>query len=167
MHITIRLTRTLAEYALRDLRRPHQYASERVGFLYGKRVEAEEALILMTHYRAVADERYINDPTVGARIDGGAIRNAMQEAIDTKTGLFHTHIHDFGGRLDFSAVDNRELPKLVPAFQAAGGANATGLFLFGQKSAIADVWLPGGAQSRRASRICVVGFPFEFLGAKP
>lgn len=164
MQITIRLTRKLYEELLNDLRRPHAHAAERVGFLYGRLAVAPNPLILMTRYSSVADERYVYDLDVGARIDGDAIRAAMQGVVDTGDGLFHTHLHEWPGRPGFSVVDNRELPKLIPAFQAISRGQATGLFLLSPDSAIADVWLPGTQGPQHAGRIAVVGYPLQFLG---
>jgi hypothetical protein len=112
----------------------------------------------------VPDERYVPDPYVGARIDGDAIRAAMQGALDSRDGVFHTHIHEWPGRPGFSVTDSTELPKLVPAFRATSRGQAAGLLLLSPDSAIAEVWLPGSARSDRASRIVVVGQPLQFLG---
>lgn len=164
MSITIRLIRSLYEDVLNDLRRPHRHAVERVGFLYGRIAPGPAPLILMTSYSPVADNHYVRDPAIGARINGDAIRAAMQGSHDSGNGVFHTHLHEWPGRPAFSIVDNRELPKLVPVFQAISRGQATGLFLLGPDSAVADVWLPGIQRPRRASRIVVVGDPIQFLG---
>ncbi len=164
MPITIRLTRKLYEEVIRDLRRPHAHAAERVGFLYGRLTVGAESLVLMTRYRPVPDEGYVPDPYVGARIDGDAIRAAMQGALDSGDGVFHTHIHEWPGRPGFSVTDSKELPKLVPAFRATSRGQAAGLFLLSPDSAIADVWLPGAARPERAGRIVVIGQPLQFLG---
>jgi hypothetical protein len=166
MPINIRLTRALYEEVIRDLRRPHAHAAERVGFLYARVTAGPDPLVLTTRYSPVPDERYVNDPYVGARIDGDAIRAAMQLAIDTGDGVFHTHIHEWPGRPGFSVTDNQELPKLVPAFRAVSRGQAAGLFLLSPDSAIAEVWLPGARRAERAHRITVVGQPLLFLGGK-
>jgi hypothetical protein len=166
MPITIRLTRKLYEDVLSDLRRPHAHAAERVGFLYGRIAAAPDPLILMTQYSPVQDEHYIHDLDVGARINGDAIRAAMQGAVDAGDGVFHTHLHEWPGRPGFSLVDNKELPKLIPAFQAVGRTQATGLFLLSPDSAIADVWLRGEQHPERARRISIVGYPLQFIGGE-
>jgi hypothetical protein len=165
MPITIRLTRKLHEEMLRDLRRPHAHASERVGFLYGRLVRVIEPLILLTRYSAVPDKHYIFDPDVGARINGDGIRAGMQGVLDTGDGVFHTHLHEWPGRPVFSLIDNNELPKLVPAFQAVGRTQASGLFLLSPDSATADVWLPGSQRRERVSRISIIGYPLQIIGA--
>ena len=149
MSITIRLTRKLYEEVLSDLRRPHAHAAERVGFLYGRLASPIDPLILMTRYSPVPDEHYLLDFDVGARINGDAIRAAMQGVVDSGEGVFHTHLHEWPGRPGFSLADNKELPKLVPAFQAVGRTQASGLFLLSPDSAIADVWLPGSQRPER------------------
>jgi hypothetical protein len=166
MSITIRLTQKVYEEVLRDLRRPHAHAAERVGFLYGRVAAGPSPLILMTRYSPVADERYVYYLDVGARIDGDAIRAALQGVLDSGDGVFHTHLHEWPGRPGFSLVDNRELPRLIPAFQAVGRGQATGLFLLSPDSAIADVWLPGAQRPQRAGRIAVVGYPLRFIGGE-
>lgn len=166
MHITIRLTRMLHEEMLTDLRRPHAHAGERVGFLYGRLAATSEPTILMTRYTPVPDEQYIDDPRVGARINGDAIRAAMQGVLDSGDGVFHTHLHEWPGRPGFSRTDAKELPKLVPAFQAVGRSQASGLFLLSPDSAIADVWLPGTQRPLRVLRISIIGCPLQFLGVE-
>jgi hypothetical protein len=154
----------LHEEMLSDLRRPHAHAAERVGFLYGRLAATTRPLILMTRYIPVPDEHYIPDPDVGARINGDAIRAAMQGVLDSGDGVFHTHLHEWPGRPGFSFTDKKELPKLVPAFQAIGRTQASGLFLLSPDSAIADVWLPGAQHPERASRISIVGYPLQIIG---
>jgi hypothetical protein len=155
MPIAIHLPLGLYQGVLADLRRPHTHAAERIGFLYSRLVPGER-LIVMTRYVPVPDEQYVVDDTVGARINGDAIRAAMQGVLDTGDGVFHTHLHEWPGTPEFSRTDNEEMPRLIPAFRAVGATQATGLFLLSPDSAIADVWLPGSPWPERAARILVV-----------
>jgi hypothetical protein len=157
MPVAIQLPRGLYHEILADLRRPHTHAAERVGFLYGRLAPGKLPLVVMTRYVPVPDERYVVDDTVGTRINGDAIRAAMQGVLDTGDGVFHTHLHEWPGTPIFSRTDNKELPKLIPAFRAVGPTQATGLFLLSPDSAIADVWLPGAREAERAARISIVG----------
>ena len=100
------------------------HAAERVGFLYARLTAGDQLLVVMTSYVPVADKQYVVDETVGARVNGDAIRAAMQGVIDTGQGVFHTHLHEWPGRPAFSPTDNRELPRLIPAFRAVGPAQA-------------------------------------------
>jgi hypothetical protein len=156
MPIIIQLRRDLCSEVLADLRRPHAHAAERVGFLYG-RLAPRELLLVMTRYVPVPDEQYVVDDAVGARINGNAIRAAMQGILDTGEGVFHTHLHEWPGTPSFSRTDYEELPKLIPAFRAVGPVQASGLFLLSPDSAIADIWLPGARGPERAARISIVG----------
>jgi hypothetical protein len=157
MPIAVRLPRALYHEVLVDLRRPHAHAAERVGFLYGRLTSGEVPRVVMTRYVPVPDEQYVVDDTVGARINGDAIRAAMQGVLDMGDGVFHTHLHERRGTPTFSRTDNEELPKLIPAFRAVGPTQATGLFLLSPDSAIADIWLPGARGPERAARISIVG----------
>lgn len=154
MPITIHLPSKLHKDILADLRRPHPHAAERIGFLYGR---LALSTVLMTRYVPVPDEQYVVDFTVGARINGDAIRAAMQGVLDTGNGVFHTHLHEWPGRPSFSLTDDEELPNLIPAFRAVAHGQACGLFLLSPDSAIADVWLPAARGPERASKISIVG----------
>jgi hypothetical protein len=155
--IAIQLPRTLYDEILADLRRPPSHAAERIVFLYGQLTSGEVPLIAMTRCLSVQEEHYLVDYSVGARINGDAIRAAMQGVLDSGDGVFHTHLHERPGTPSFSAKDDEELPKLIPAFRAVNPTQATGLFLLSPDSAIADVWLPGAQGPERASRISIVG----------
>jgi hypothetical protein len=161
----IRLPRALYDAMQANLRRPHPFAGERVGFLYGRLANAgtDRPLILMTAYDPLDDDRYLPDPTVGARIDSAAIRSAMQGVIDRGEGVFHTHLHAWPGAPRFGLTDQAELPRLVPSFQTFGRHQAHGLFLLSDDGAYADVWMPGRKSPAAASRICVVGFPMLLI----
>jgi hypothetical protein len=165
MNPQIRLPRSLYDAMQADLRRPHPFAAERVGFLYGRLANAQTGhpLVLMTAYFPLGDERYLPDPTVGARIDSASIRSAMQGAIDRGEGVFHTHLHAWPGRPAFGLTDLAELPRLVASFQTVGRSQAHGLFLLSDDEAYADVWLPGQKTPTGASRIHIVGFPMSLI----
>lgn len=165
MSVQIRLTRSLHNAIQADLRRPHPFAGERVGFLYGRQAQAGAGrlLILMTAYVPLGDERYVADPKVGARIDSTAIRSAMQGVIDRNEGVFHTHLHAWPGRPGFSRTDLAELPRLVSSFQTVGRSHAHGLFLLSDDQAYAQVWLPDRKTPTAASRINFVGFPMSLI----
>ena len=80
MKIKVRLSRLLDQEVRADLSRPHPFAAERVGLLYGRLCNAglDTSVVLMTGYEPLADERYKHDPSSGARIDSQAIRIALQ-----------------------------------------------------------------------------------------
>lgn len=157
MPIIIHLPRDLYQWVLTDLRRPHAHAGERIGFLYGRLTQGVMSLIVMTRYVSISDDQYVVDDTVGARINGDAIRAAMQGVLDTGDGVFHIHLHECPGTPSFSRTDNEEMPKLIPALRAVEPGQAAGLFLLSPDSAVADVWLPGATGPDRATRISIIG----------
>src|SRR5438132_1666944 len=128
MTIRIRILRSLYDQVRTDLVRPHPHAGERVGFLYGRLGNAgtDAPIVIFTRYAPLADERYINDPSTGARIDSTAIREAMQGVLDHGEGAFHVHMHGWPGEPGWSSVDRQQLPRLIPAFQAVGPTFAHG-----------------------------------------
>ncbi len=163
MNVRVRITRSLYDRVRADLSRPHRFAAERVGFLFTRlgNTGTAEPIVLITEYSSLADDRYIDDPKSGARIDSNAIRGAMQQVIDRHEGVFHVHIHQFTGRPFFSEMDREELPRLIPSFRAVGPAFAHGLFLMNEDECTAAVWLPGTSSSITAARLSVVGYPFH------
>jgi len=165
MTVRIRLTRQLHDQVRADLGRPHPFAAERVGFLFGRLGNAgtDAPIILFTGYDSVADDRYINDPRSGARIDSQAIRSAMQQVLNRREGIFHVHMHEWPGKPHFSRMDREELPRLIPSFQAVGPSFAHGLFLFSDDQCAAEVWLPGSSHSVEAMRIAIVDYPLQLI----
>lgn len=163
MTVRVRITRLLYDQARADLSRPHPFAAERVGFLFAKlgNVGASEPIVLFTRYSPLADDRYIDDPMAGARIDSRAIRGAMQQVLDRCEGVFHVHMHGLSGRPSFSQMDRAELPRLIPGFQIVGPALAHGLFLMNDDQCRAEVWLPGANSPITAARVNVVGYQFR------
>jgi hypothetical protein len=96
-----------------DLYRRHRFAAERVGFLACRaaRLANNGLIILATEYHPVADDDYVEDPTVGAMMGARAIRVAMQLAYNggrEDTSVFHIHMHDRAGYPVFSQTDLTE-----------------------------------------------------------
>jgi hypothetical protein len=148
-----------------DLARAHPFAAERVGFAFGHLSVGgtDTRLIILKDYLRLADNRYIDDPRCGARIDSQAIRGAMQHSIDTSGGAFHVHLHDWPGRPRFSQLDWDELPRLIPSFQVVRPSGAHGLLLLSRDACVAEVWLPGIRDAVVARTINIVGFPFSSI----
>jgi hypothetical protein len=164
MTIKVRLTRNLLNEVRADLSRPHPFAAERIGFLYGCLASAGSPLVLMTGYEPVADERYIDDWHSGARINSQAIRGAMQGVLDRGEGGFHVHMHHWPGRPMLSRMDAEEIPPVVTGLRRVGLAHAHGIVLLHQEACAAWVWLPGNDQAIEAESVSVVGFPIKIFG---
>lgn len=163
--IRFRLSRVLFERMLLDLARPHPIAAERVGFLtvaMGRGLDSE-TLVLASDYQPVRDEHYLEGKGVGARINGSAIREAMQSILDKRQGLFHVHLHEHDGIPDFSPTDRREQPRLIPGFRAVDRSRAHGMLLLSRDAANAWIWLPGESQPAIPEVISIVGYPTKLI----
>jgi hypothetical protein len=166
MKVIVRIQQSLIDKIRADLSRPHPFAAERVGFILGRLDDAgpELAVVLMTQYLSLADERYIDDPRSGARIDSGAIRGAMQAVLDNNQGAFHVHMHGWPGRPTLSRMDATEIPPVVTGLARAGPAHAHGIFLMHNVECAAWVWLSGATGPIMAQSVSVVGYPLLIFG---
>lgn len=165
MSITIRIPGELYEKAMADLDRSHDFACERIGFFSCKHGPSGDggAIVCLTDYHVLADDDYVDDPRVGARINSKAIRAAMQRGLDGKGGQIHVHLHAHRGLTGPSPTDSRELPALANALVAAAPTQVHGALILSLDSAWASVWLPGEVNAQAANRIRSVGFPIKFL----
>lgn len=164
--VHIKIPKQLFSYMLTDIARQHRFAFERVGFLFvnSGKAASGETLILATDYTPVADENYIADPKVGAKINSSAIREVMQKMLDTGHGVLHVHMHDFPGSPNFSRVDIDNLSKLIPSFQATVRNSINGALLVQNNSLLSFVWMEGSAAAIRVNKITIIGHPLEFHG---
>lgn len=165
MRLCVRIPRGLYGRMRDDLKRRHEFAHERVGFLstqMGNR-NGDQPLVLTTDYHPVPDDQYIDDPYSGARINAAAIREAMQRVLDTGQGAFHVHWHAHRGRPGFSSMDLEETPRIVSSLRVAGPMQAHGMILLSNDHCIAHVWLPGTTEPIVADRVTVVGYPLELF----
>lgn len=158
MNIHFKLTTRLEERVRSDLARSHAYAAERVGFVTVRFGWSNNELLILSHgYRSVADNHYEADRTVGARISGAAIRDALQSAITFNVGIFHVHLHDHRGQPRPSAVDWAEWARFVPNFWHVRPDFVHGSLLLSSDRIAGWCWYPGRARSERISRVSIVG----------
>lgn len=166
MNLTVRIPRRL-ELAIRsDLGRPHPFAAERVGFVFARHndlANSGNAIVLAESYEPVEDDNYIDDPTVGARINATVIRNVMQRALSTGEGAFHVHLHNHSGIPRLSPVDREELRPLMSSIRNASPNAVHGLFLLSSDAAYCEGVVPGAVDFEPAQRITCVGFPTKVL----
>jgi hypothetical protein len=166
MNITLRIPSMLRDEMLADLRRPHAFAFERIGFVYCKQSRVPSGWLLLAYrYASTRDDRYIEDDTVGARFDSSAIREAMQVALDEVAAALHAHLHDHTGRPRMSKTDLLEMQALMPCFVNLCPERMHGALILSADAAVARVWgigLPG--EGVLASKITSVGTPLRFLG---
>lgn len=173
MNLEIKMAGALYGEILRDLRRSHPFAAERVGFVFGRLGTISEGgkLILLTRYHAIPDEQYIEDDAVGARIGSDAMTWAMQAVYHgrlAREAIFHIHLHPFTGETGMSGTDRREIPRLIPGFQAVGREAPHGIIILSTDHGSGWVWLPGTQESMPVRSISVIGNPVGvFERSKP
>jgi hypothetical protein len=164
--IHFRIPRQIEEEMRKDLMRSHSFASERVGFIFTKSSHSTDnktAIILGSGYESVPDENYIDDPSVGARINSAAIRRVMQRVLNTGEGAFHVHIHDHAGSPGLSYVDKEELRPMMESIRNAAPQSEHGLLVLSRDAAYCEVLAPKSSLFRAAIKITAVGFPMAFL----
>jgi hypothetical protein len=142
MNIIFRATDDFVEAVRKDLIRPHAFAHERIGFITIRVAAASESLVLLAdNYYPVADEDYIDDPGVGARIGQEALRKALNLALLNPVGVFHVHMHMLPShRHWFSRVDLSEQLNFVPDFFKVRSDMPHGALVLSPRSAAGLAW---------------------------
>ena len=156
--IRLKVTSMLLYEVRRDLARPHAFARERVGFLKAALALSENDCAILVHsYTPVADNDYLNDPSVGAMMGPHAISMAMAAAFEDHVALFHVHSHGGQGIPHFSGVDLRENQKFVPDFFKVRPQRPHGAVVLSATHAYGHVWLEPGAVARPIDQFQLVG----------
>jgi len=138
-----------------------------VGFLacYAGSLDGGGVVILAAGYDPVADEDYLEDRTVGARLGPGAFRRALQRAFNggrKDLGLFHVHMHDHPGIPALSGVDRRESARFVPDFFNASPGMPHGVLVLSRDVASGLCWHSRSAPPCPIDTIVSVGAPLCF-----
>jgi hypothetical protein len=118
--------------------------------------------VLLTRYHAIPDDRYIDDPSVGARIGPDAMTWAMQAVYHgrpTREGIFHIHMHGCAGETGMSRTDAREVPPMIPGFRSVGREAAHGIVILSLDHGSAWVCLPGSKDLVSCGSLSVIGTP--------
>ena len=165
MKILFKITERLLSEVKLQLVRPHAFASERVCFLLCRAGLIENGgLVILSHsLHDIADEDYIDDPSVGAMMGPDAIRKALQAAYQQQASMFHVHLHLHEGRPRFSGIDGRETAKFVPDFWNVQPELPHGAIVFSDDSAYGRCWIPGRKVPAEISQFGVVGVPMRKL----
>jgi hypothetical protein len=142
MSILFRTTEPFIAHIRRDLLRPHAFAHERIGFITVRAAQGRDHIVLLAeNYHPVADEDYLDDPLVGARIGQEALRKALNLALLNPVGIFHVHMHLFPERLWFSRIDLAEQLNFVPDFFKVRPTMPHGALVLSPDSMAGRVWL--------------------------
>lgn len=162
--IKIRIPKAIYKAMLEDLRQPHPFAFERVGFVStrSKTLQSNIILITVTSYQPVDDENYIEDRTVGARINSSAIRKAMQTVLDNESGCFHVHLHDHAGMPFPSTTDKTGIPGVINSISNVS-SEPHGFLILSKDSLYAEIKIPGVTHYVRPNMISVIGYPMKFV----
>lgn len=169
-NIQMRIPKKLHQDMLSDLRRPHAFAAERIGFLYtkSKLINENTLLIIAIDYEAVADNDYIDDNSVGASFNSDSIRKAMQGTLDRQSGCFHVHLHDHTGKPYPSFIDKESLPGVVNSFSNIASKQANGFLILSENGFYTELKIGQEMKFHTAQTISLVGYPmiFQFLENK-
>lgn len=162
--ITIRIPQRIYQEILKDLRRPHSFAAERVGFLStGVFPSNDNSLIITaTKYTPVKDEDYIDDPSVGAAINENAIHSAMKRIFSSGQGCLHIHLHNHLGRPGPSSTDMQSLPELAEAFHSCNTGAACGFLILSKDSFRCYVTTSEKYKLFDVEQMTIVGSPMKF-----
>jgi hypothetical protein len=162
MTFRLKITRCLMETIRRDLARRHPFAHERVGFISaGLSSAADDLWILVRGYRAVDDDDYLLDHSVGAMMGPEAIRKALQWAMSEGVAIFHVHTHGGCGRPGFSGIDLREQAKFVPNFFQMAPQCPHGALVLSNTFAHGHIWLNGDKPYEVITEFVEVGTPLK------
>jgi hypothetical protein len=166
MNVILRIPEIITEATLADLRRPHAFASERVGFLFCRQNSIPSGHLLLAYtYRPPRDDQYIEDHAVGARFDSSAIRDAMQLALDEGAAVLHVHLHDHDGRPRMSRTDISEMRALMPCFVNLCPERVHGTLVLSADAAICRVWGRGlPPEGAFVSKVTSVSVTVRLLG---
>lgn len=158
MDIRLKLPTLLLQQIRTDLRIPHAFAAERVGFVSCAVGAIVGGIAVLAHgYHPVDDGDYVDNPRYGAMMGSGAIRKALQFAFNNKAAMFHVHLHEHMGKPRFSRTDLAEYPKFVPDFWKVQPDLPHGALLLSEDRATALVWHPGLRQPQPAGEIWEIG----------
>lgn len=160
MNYQLRLSEVIYGQIQKDLARPHPFALERIGFL-SARSDASGRIFLGYEYVPVAENDYLPDDEVGAKIGSGAIRAALQRVLSTGDSVFHVHKHDHPGQTRMSRVDAKSLCELMPSFHSASPRARHGALILSQNEATAWIWDQESRIFAPVERTTIIGFPLK------
>jgi len=165
MKAHFRITSDLLGHILSDLRRPHPFAGERVGFLTCRAgiLVRNEFVLLGQKWHTIADEDYIRDFSVGAMIGAAAFRKILQYGYTNPVSVFHVHLHEHDGIPRFSQTDQRETAKFVPDFWNVRHGLPHGALVLSNTSVSGKCWYSAATQPIPISEFRIVGAPIKWV----
>jgi hypothetical protein len=165
MKISFRIRREMLDNVRHDLRRPHEFAFERVGFLFCRFgwLNSNGMIVLAHEYMPLMDNEYIDDPRFGALIGARSFRRALEHTLSNAVGIFHIHLHAHRGLPVPSRIDVRESAHFVPDFFHVRESLPHGVLIASDDSLSGRIWLAETAQPIPIATYSVVGAPVQFV----
>jgi hypothetical protein len=164
MKVIFKMHSSLRSAIHKDLERPHEFAYERAGFIECGAAQIENGIMVLAQsYQSIADDDYLRDNRVGARINGHAIRAAMQLSLDKRAGIFHVHLHEHVGVPRPSNTDIQESKKLVPDFFNVTPSMPHGTMIFSKDRAFGLCWLGKECAPIHFDMIVISGAPVRLV----
>lgn len=165
MKVILKIAENLLSSAMEDLRRPHPFALERVGFLLCRpgALAGGGVVIFAGSLHSVADEDYLDDQSAGAVMGPDAIRKALQISYNKNASMFHVHIHEHKGKPRFSGIDKHETSQFVPDFWHVQPLLPHGAIVLSKDSAFGQCWIPGLEKPQEITELVSVGVPIKRL----
>jgi proteasome lid subunit RPN8/RPN11 len=165
MKISFRVRREMLDSVRRDLERPHEFAFERVGFLFCRfgSLKSNGLVVLAHEYMPLMDNEYIDDARFGALIGASGFRRALEHTLTNALGIFHIHFHAHPGLPAPSGIDVRESAHFVPDFFHIRESLPHGVLIASDDSVSGRVWLAETAQPIPIATLTVVGAPMQFV----
>lgn len=158
MKIALKIRAEIVDEIYRDLRRPHPFAAERVGFIVARPTRSKTGIILIaTRYVAVPNDGYADDQSAAAVMNEITIFSAMQIGYSENVTVIHVHLHDWPGEPAFSGIDLRETARFVPAFVNARPEYPQAALVLSSDSFVGLCWLHGRKKPLPISKFVVVG----------
>jgi len=160
VHVKLKIPRELFEKALVDLKRPHRFACERVGF-FSTRCSRGPSITIVhcIDYHSLSDDHYIEDNFVGVRIGSSAITEAMSRCASNKVGQLHVHYHGGHGVPRPSHDDCRELPLLARSLRHVDAEQAQGWAILSADNTILFINEPGQSEDSPNMPLSLIGYP--------
>jgi len=162
MQLTLRIPKVVLDEARADLKRPHAFAYERVGF-FRCRPTSDAGLVVVSGYDTIPDGDYVEDSGAGACIGATAIQSALQRILTHNTGQIHVHWHEHDGPTGPSKTDLRDQPRLVGSFQNMDDTLPHGIVILSNTHAWGVLLLPGKKRFQPIRRMSVVAGGIDFL----
>ena len=166
--IKFKIPKSLKNEIVKDLEQVHEYAYERVGFMLTRSYKNDkEIMILAYDYHSVANEHYINDDQVGARINSDAIRAAMQVSLTEQCGIFHVHRHSHMGKPSESFSDEEGIHPMMASISRVNLNEKSGYLILSEDSAMCKVYSKDNDAFLEADIYSEVGYPMNFVFSEP